>query len=130
MAIFGIEVQPGKIPEKYFSETNTRLQESNYIRNPFVGGVEEEEPGLYIMKVTPIYFNTSWIGIIVLIAFIFFGITKWYLLLIPTLMAGSGLFWSKAFFSWIATKGLKKAGYKDEIKIYNASQLIEYIYFK
>ena len=51
-----------------------------------------------------------------------FGVSAW--LLIPGLLSLTGIFWQSFFFKFMIKKGLRKAGYKDDINFISKDELI------
>ncbi len=73
MAIFGVVVEDKETPRNFFKEVRENLGTTNLARNPFTGGVisfislrrvkgvNKVDRG-YTIKMSPIYFNFTWLG--------------------------------------------------------------------
>ena len=122
MAVFGIKLFYDEISLKYLEETNERLQDNNFIKNPFKGGVHIGAKHT-IIDMTPIYPNISWLAIFIIAPIFIFGWSYWWLLLtIPFFLVA--FLYSKYGMFCGCYLGLKKHGYKHKITLLNDSDLI------
>jgi len=116
---------------EYLDKTNENLQDANYIKNPFFGGIKyfiDGENLLTVIDINPIFYNFSLFGWLMLGGFYYaFGLSYW---LIPCIVIGIlGIFWTSYFFSFISVKGLRKSGYTGTIIKLNSDELLKKIVF-
>ena len=125
MALFGIETEKSEKVLKWFSESRERGESDNLIKNPFElrSKFFLDEKITLVMDITPVWPNLTVFGwIMSLTVFMFWGI-RWFI--IPGLILGSlGIFWSWPFYYFMATRGIRKAGYKGPIKFLTNKQII------
>lgn len=135
MSIFGVVTEQNDLADKFMQETKERMKNSNVVTNPFNSNIndfvysEGSLKHLYIVKMTPLYFNFTWffypIGVMI---YIFRGwIWFEYIILFGCLL---GIFWRKEFFYIMMKAGLRKKGYKGEISLVSSDTIIEITNFK
>lgn len=129
MATFAIDLTENDESTKFFVDTQQRLETNNFVKNPFRGGVRKITGSMYLVYLEPVYFNfTPFIWVIVGALLFYKGWTWW--LIIPMVLGSLGIFWSKYFFYYMLKLGLKKAGYKDKVKLVSLSDFIKKVYFE
>jgi len=139
MAIFGVVVEDNEIPKTFFKEVKERISQGDLARSPFNGGVVSfislrrvgdsnvVDRG-YTIKMSPIYFNFTWLGAgFCLLSYFLF--TRLWLLIPVAIFLLLGLVWSSGFYYFMLKLGLKKKGYNGYIKYLRPSQIIEEVYF-
>lgn len=120
MAKFVIITQRDDFSTRFFVETRERLKASNYMKNPFTGGITslalDSSQDVHIVRINPIFFNFSIFGWISALGILYIFGPVW--MIYPPLFIGLlGFFWSKWFFIFVIKKGLKKAGYKGAVEV-------------
>lgn len=128
MAVFAVEAEPDPTIVNFFIDTNRRLQGNNLLRNPFVGGIFwPGEGNIFVFVMDPIwprffYFGWLWaIGAIVLgvpLAWVWPGVVIGCL----------GFFWSGAFMYIMLRIAIKKAGYKDRVRMVKLADVFRVYY--
>jgi hypothetical protein len=109
-----------------FSE---RMSNNNFIQNPFFGGVKPISDNVYCISITPVWVDVSWFGWLgVLMPYLVWGWSNW--LIFPIIIGLSGILWTKYFFFFMLKLGLKKAGYKDKIKLIHSEDIVDIVVFK
>ena len=128
MPTFGIIIEPDRKVQEYLDMTNDRLQSVNYIMNPFTGYVISfplaKKLMLTIIKINPIYADISIIGLLGSIGI--YAVWGWSYWMLPFIaIALSHYFFTPSFYITMLKAGLKKAGYKDIIKIVKPDFIID-----
>ena len=123
MVIFGIELYRKREAIFFMKETHKRLQVPNPVTNPFYGSVKKlslqgKDKDHYILVMDPVYPKLYKMGYFLLAgAFIFTGF-RWSLAYLPGLILSfTRFFWSRFFMYLGLVLGLKKAGYKGDVKL-------------
>lgn len=136
MAMFVISTEADETVTKFVKETRDRLLSHNIVTNPFVGDVsridvaeDKRIRAYHIFSMRPIWPNVTYIGWVGLLIILYaWGLTYFA---IPFLVFGlAGFFWSPLFFFYMLKLGLKKAGYKGEVKMVGVSKTLHYIIFE
>lgn len=131
MALLGIKYFGDyNIINDFMKDTKEKLKDYDIVKNPFKGGIVEfVDKNIYVIEMTPVYYNFSVFGYVyILIIYVFIGLSLWA---IPgIILVIMGLFWSKYFFFFMLKIGLKKYGYKGKIKLLKNKDLLETLYFK
>jgi len=126
MAVFGLETEKSEQVLKWFSESQKRGESDNIIKNPFKFRSKFflDEKLTLVIDMTPVWPNLTFFGWLMSVAvFVFWGLS-W--LMIPGLVLGSlGIFWCWPFYYFMATRGIRKAGYKGPIKFLTNNQIIK-----
>ena len=118
MAILTFRTENDAVVEKFIKETQDRLTNPNLVKNPFHSKIiwfKNKEDITYILAIKPVYFNfTHYIWLIIFAwLFVFKRWSNW--LILPMFLGCLGIFWSKSFYQFMLTKGLRKSGYKGKI---------------
>jgi len=127
MVLFGLETNKEEKLTKFVRDTNERINDNNMVKNPFTGKVTTknlpDNRMLHIVEISPIYMNFTIFGW--LLCFIFFflrGFTWW---LAPGIVLGClGIFWTAPFFRMMYKKGMRKAGYLNDVKSIKHKEII------
>ena len=135
MAVFAFIAENNQIIDDYMLSVKKKLSSNSLIKNPFIGGIKDmvintkngEIKVMYIVKMTPIYFNfTQYIWLFAFGSYIIFGFNAvtWIMVALACL----GIFWSKWFFYGMFKLGLHKKGinYKST-KLISTNDVLEYI---
>lgn len=129
MVVFGVLTERNDAVASYVSTTNAKLKEANMLLNPFEGDVrlvkQEKGDDLHIVNISPLYFNFTIFGWLFVLMIFFFNKWHWSWLMIPGIALGClSIFWMKMFYIFIYKKGLRKTGYKGNIKIISNEEVI------
>lgn len=125
MAVFGVKINLCSSALRFINLTNKRLLVDDMLKNPFKGRIICFGDLCYI-TITPIYTNLSIIGLVsMIISILVFGPIFNWLFIIGSLIALSGVFWTKQFFFIMFKYGLRKAGYAGEIKLLSTLKTLE-----
>jgi hypothetical protein len=114
----------GNIKE-YVTETNNKLSEKSFIRNPFTGYCVQIGDTIYL-KMKPFYPDISILTIVsCVIVYFISGFT--YNMLWSLIFTIPSLFRNKYFFYYMFRLGLRKKGFKVKTKIVNKNNAIDNI---
>jgi hypothetical protein len=128
--VFGIETNKTDESLKYFTDTQKRMKDTNFINNPFKGIIKiflnkDKIWNVFILK--PIYPDLSFIGLFIIGASYLLGgfqlnigvyIGIGFILLMS-------FFWSKYFFYTMMRLGLMKAKYKGKVSLISNKELVK-----
>lgn len=128
MPIFGIELEKDlnlPLAKLFLKDSHNRLQSDSIVKSPFTGFIHTFE-NIAIIEMEPIFVKVYWFAIIPLALSIGLG---WRWPLIPTAIFSSMyFFWSKRFYYIMLKKGIRRVGYKGEIKLFNTDECIRRLY--
>lgn len=123
MASLGIEIKESKEVLDFVKETSKRLSKQNLIQNPFNGEMVLFKDTI-ALHIKPIYFNLPFY------LSLFFGLTylifeRTFLFIMGAIFLLLSLLYSKEFFYFVFSKGLRKKGYKGRIKLLSQEEIIK-----
>ena len=123
MAAFGIHVRKRLKVENFIVETNKKLNESDFVRNPFKGELFSLGDCVAVYM-NPVYVNFPlYAGILAVVLALVFGARFWGFLPAAFFFLLS-LMWTRFFYYILLRIGLRKAGYIGKIKIMKTEELI------
>lgn len=127
MAILCIKLEDTKTARSFIKATNKRLQVDHLVNNPFRGFVTskwKDEDFMAILSMSPVYPSPTKLGIVLFIIYLFlFKLNLSWWILVPSLITGAGIFWSKYFFYAMFVLGLRKNGYTGKTKLLNNNDI-------
>jgi hypothetical protein len=92
---------------KFVRDTNARLSSDNVVSNPFRGEIKRVGKDLFVVSMSPIYADFSWMGFLFGIPMIIFlGFSLW--LIIPSIILLSHILFMKEFYYLMLKWGAKK----------------------
>ena len=132
MAAFMIRLKDNEKAVKFMAESKDRLLNNhNFVENPFNGYIGElnAEPGFksYAIVMRPIYPRFYFTGLFLMAIALFFARGFIYWVIPGLIIFSAGIFWSRFFFYFMLRLGLRKAGYKDVIRLLDNEEAIEAI---
>lgn len=132
MAVFAVMTESRSDVDTFMAESNAKLNELNFIKNPFKGGIKklatEADYDYWGISMKPIYPQFFWAGLVlVLIQLFFSSFTLSWWMLSGTIIFLLGVFWNSCFFYVMLKKGLRMHGYLGQIKKISNSSLIDKI---
>lgn len=111
---------------KYIETTNARLQLDDLLKNPFHGILKQIDYNTVICSIKPIYFNIPfYAGISIGLILFMLQITKIWAWAIVGVFFLLSLLWTRYLFYYMLKLGLKKAGYKEKIKLLKDSETLD-----
>jgi len=128
MPIFGIKPEKKTLLfDTYAWETHQRLQGSNWIKNPFTGGIKFED-GIVICEIKPVFPNFSIFGIVASVLGTLWW-SAWFSIGVAFFLLISVPWWAGQFYFLMFKLGLKKKGEKTKLKYLGPTKIIEEVYF-
>jgi hypothetical protein len=119
MALLCIETEQHDKAMVFYRLIKKNLADGNYIKNPFMGQIRAyvfDDSYIFVLSMTPIYFNFPLILLITgATTLVLFG-WQWYTIT-QLAIGGLSVAWTPAFIYFFFLLGLKKAGYKGDVKL-------------
>ncbi|MEA2056658.1 MAG: hypothetical protein U9O78_03040 [Patescibacteria group bacterium] len=131
MALFVVEVQSCKISEKFFRDTDNRMNEDfDIVKKPYDCSIKRLDKHFYAVSIIPVYLKVYWLGLFFLIPSLIFFQTKvgFILFLVSIPFFSLRFLWSKYFFFLNILFGLRKAGYKGSVKLLGSGRALRRFY--
>lgn len=126
MPILGIEVNRNNNAFKFMNYTRKRLEEPNFIKNPFFAPVvkrfshslqlTKRVKDTYIIYIDPLYPNLGKLIPFLIIAGLVFGFNE-YLIMAMGLLAFVYFTHTRYFYYMLLKRGIRKQGYKGPIRL-------------
>ena len=127
MVYFGAEVEGTPELMKFISDTKTRLSDKHIAKNPYKEAEILYLPNTLVYYAKPIYllFPLYASIFISIVTFMFVGLNYSIGYIISLVFLSLTFFWSKWFTYPLLKIGLKKAGYKGNIKLLSTEELFK-----
>jgi hypothetical protein len=123
MAVFGVRTKSDELVTSFMLESKERLKNSNLVKNPFRAEIVRLNVEDWAIEIEPVYFNfTPFFWIVAGAGYVLWGYSWW--LWIPSCLGLLGIFWSKYFFFTMMKLGLRKKGYKGQVKLLSNKEMV------
>jgi len=134
MTLLNIRVVDNISTRDYFKDMSYRAKGLNWIKNPFHFfikdfPIDDIHYRLYIISIECIYPNVSYAGYPILIGSYYVWGINWFSWFGIALIL-SGFFWSKYFYYFMLTLGLRKEGVRSKVKLLSDNKVLKWILFK
>ena len=123
--IIGVKINDCEKGNKFMNDTHERLTK---IGNPFTKGFVLKFKTFYVIRLDILFMKFHYIGFMLLGGALYLKglVFGWWL--IPIILLCLPVFgWSKVYNGLLIRKGLRKAGYKGEIKLFYWDKLTEMV---